>query len=405
MRANPYQVVEGLLIAAFAVGAEGAYIALKAQFRARACARSSRHWPRSTRPDWSADLSITIVTGPEEYLFGEEKALLEVIEGNEPLPRWLPPYLHGLFATDAAAGVGVRGRAGASSDDGGSNPTLVNNVETLANVPPGSAAWRRLVPLARHASVAGHRGVHGRRRRRATGVVEVELGTPLRDVHRRTAGWRPTVAGEGRVLGRVERGAHRRDSSTRRCSYEGFAAVGSGLGVGRVHRLRRHGMHGRGGARCCRGSCRRVVWSVPAVQARQRRDHRCARPDPRRRWHRVATSTVIERAAPRRHRRQPLLPAGARSSSSSRACCACSPRTSPMHLEPGDARRRASTSRCRSSSTSPTASCRVRRAPGPQAARLDLRVSLVIGRLHRCAVSAAGRASRSGARRRGRRTR
>ena len=45
-----------------------------------------------------------LVAGPEEYLFGEEKALLEVIEGNDPMPRWLPPYVHGLFATTPQEG-------------------------------------------------------------------------------------------------------------------------------------------------------------------------------------------------------------------------------------------------------------------------------------------------------------
>jgi NADH:ubiquinone oxidoreductase subunit F (NADH-binding) len=39
------------------------------------------------------DLAIDLVQGRDEYLFGEEKALLEVIEGEDPLPRLFPPYL------------------------------------------------------------------------------------------------------------------------------------------------------------------------------------------------------------------------------------------------------------------------------------------------------------------------
>ena len=52
----------------------------------------------------AGDVPILVVGGPDEYLFGEEKALLEVIEGKPPLPRLLPPYLHGLFATSPQMG-------------------------------------------------------------------------------------------------------------------------------------------------------------------------------------------------------------------------------------------------------------------------------------------------------------
>ena len=47
---------------------------------------------------------VTVVAGPDEYLFGEEKAMLEVVEGKPPLPRLLPPYVHGLFATAPQSG-------------------------------------------------------------------------------------------------------------------------------------------------------------------------------------------------------------------------------------------------------------------------------------------------------------
>jgi len=97
MRTNPYQVIEGLSVAAHTVGAREAFLAVKASFTVEIDALE-----RALREMADAGLisqtPITLVSGPEEYLFGEEKALLEVIEGNDPLPRWLPPYLHGLFA-------------------------------------------------------------------------------------------------------------------------------------------------------------------------------------------------------------------------------------------------------------------------------------------------------------------
>ncbi len=133
LRADPYQVIEGLAIAAFAVDSREVFIALKASFE-RERARVLQAVTDMEQAGMLGELSVTLVAGPEEYLFGEEKALLEVIEGNEPLPRWLPPYIHGLFATAPQLGwsahepeVGHRGRHE-------SNPTLVNNVETLANV-------------------------------------------------------------------------------------------------------------------------------------------------------------------------------------------------------------------------------------------------------------------------------
>jgi len=59
---------------------------------------------------------VSIVEGPDDYLYGEEKALLEVIEGRDPLPRLLPPYELGLFATDSPIGweAGSRPVAGDS---------------------------------------------------------------------------------------------------------------------------------------------------------------------------------------------------------------------------------------------------------------------------------------------------
>ena len=54
---------------------------------------------------WWPDVEVSLVGGPEEYLFGEEKALLEVIEGEDPLPRQFPPYVYGLFTTSPTNGL------------------------------------------------------------------------------------------------------------------------------------------------------------------------------------------------------------------------------------------------------------------------------------------------------------
>lgn len=128
LRDDPYLVVEGTAIAAFAVGADGAFIALKRAFEPEVAALE-RAIGELRAHGLLGPVPLELVAGPEDYLFGEEKALLEVIEGKPPLPRILPPYQVGLFAAQRSP-----------------NPTVVNNVETLANVPlimRHGAAWFR----------------------------------------------------------------------------------------------------------------------------------------------------------------------------------------------------------------------------------------------------------------------
>src|SRR5690242_15264285 len=226
MRNDPYQIVEGIAIAAAVTGARGAYIGLKASFEPERDAMT-RAVVEMERAGLLDDLTVTIVAGPEEYPFGEEKALLEVIEGNDPLPRWLPPYLHGLFATSPQLGWEARGAG--TSDEARSNPTLVNNVETLAcvtNVLAGGADWFRSLgtPASTGNVVCTVTGDVER-----AGVVEVELGTPMTEVLGHfgapRAGRRVKAVLSG-ASNPVLTGAHL-DAPV---SYEGLAAAGSGLG-------------------------------------------------------------------------------------------------------------------------------------------------------------------------------
>jgi NADH-quinone oxidoreductase subunit F len=214
VRHNPYQVIEGLAIAASVIGAERAFIAIK-----RAFGREIRVLRRAIAEMRGSDMlgpvPIEIVPGPDEYLFGEEKALLEVIEGNEPLPRILPPYQVGLFARQGSA-----------------NPTVVNNVETLANVPhvlsrgpewfrsfgtetsPGTMVFTLCGDVLR------------------PGVYELPLGLPLRTLLYEIGGGSP----EGRALKAVFPGASNAVLSPGQfdtpMDFDSMRAVGSGLGSG-----------------------------------------------------------------------------------------------------------------------------------------------------------------------------
>jgi NADH:ubiquinone oxidoreductase subunit F (NADH-binding) len=230
LRANPYQVVEGLLIAAFAVGAEEAFICLKASFE-RELEAVTRAVQELQTAGYCSECTVNIVAGPDEYLFGEEKAMLEVIEGKPPLPRWFPPYEHGLFAGGPQEGwESIRGSA-ARPRGAGPNPTLVNNVETLANVPhilARGADWFRSMGTAESPGTVVTTVVGDVV---APDVGEVELGTSLRDVI--------DAVGSGPLPGRTVKAVFSgvanpvvtADQLDVAVSYEGFDAIGSGMGA------------------------------------------------------------------------------------------------------------------------------------------------------------------------------
>ncbi len=115
---EPYAFLEGICIALHASGAERAHIGIKAKFTGPV-QRLSEALGEIGDAAWPGADRIDIVTGPDEYLFGEETAMLEVIEGKLPMPRIVKPFEAGLGATTTRP-----------------NPTIVNNVETLSH-----AAW------------------------------------------------------------------------------------------------------------------------------------------------------------------------------------------------------------------------------------------------------------------------
>jgi NADH:ubiquinone oxidoreductase subunit F (NADH-binding) len=231
LRHDPFRVLEGLAIASWAVGADRAYIATKASYE-REAERLAAALDEVHTAGFFADLQITLVLGPDEYLFGEEKALLEVIEGNDPLPRLLPPYEHGLFATDVQTGwqaVDAPSGAGQGGGRGQPNPTLVNNVETLAHVPRivlDGADWFRSMGTAESPGTTIATVVGDVQR---PFVGEVELGTPLRALIDRAGGPLPGRTLQAAFSG-VSNAVITPDHFDAPVSYEGMAAAGSGLG-------------------------------------------------------------------------------------------------------------------------------------------------------------------------------
>jgi NADH-quinone oxidoreductase subunit F len=215
LRHNPYQVVEGALIAAHAVHADRVIIALKHSFtteveRTRAAIaemRAAQVLPTS--------IACSDFEGPDEYLYGEETALLETIDGRGPFPRVVPPYRVGLLGDDTHHRVGV-------------GPALVNNLETIANIPSivaHGAPWFRSIGTADSpgtvvCTVTGDVNRHG--------VGEVAMGTPLWHVLE-TIGSGP-VAPVKAVISGVANPILRGDQLDVPVSHEGMRSVGGGLG-------------------------------------------------------------------------------------------------------------------------------------------------------------------------------
>jgi NADH-quinone oxidoreductase subunit F len=230
MRANPYAVVEGVAIAAFAVGAERAFVAVKERFEPEIAALAQAVEELSAAGAIGT-VPIQVVLGPDHYLYGEETGLLQVVEGEAPLPRNVPPYMHGLFATTPTAGWTAVPGSGVSTVFPASNPTLVNNVETLATVTQVLARgpeWHRSMGTERSPGFVVATVVGDVLR---PGVGEVELGTPLGEVIDRVGGGLPPGRTVKAVLSGVSNPVVTGDQLDVPCSYEGMEAIGTGLGA------------------------------------------------------------------------------------------------------------------------------------------------------------------------------
>jgi NADH:ubiquinone oxidoreductase subunit F (NADH-binding) len=230
LRANPYIVLEGALIAAHCIGAERVVVATKAKYGPELAALR-RAIGELDAGGWTVGIDLLIVEGPDHYLFGEETALLEVIEGEDPLPRHLPPYHYGLFTTSPQLGwsAGTDDSPGGPSEES-SNPALVNNAETYAHaalVCRHGADWYRSLgtPESPGFSIVTLTGDVQR-----AVVAEVELGQPLDEVILELSGGAQTSRRIKAVLSGVSNPVLASDKIHTAIGYETLAAVGGGMG-------------------------------------------------------------------------------------------------------------------------------------------------------------------------------
>ena len=167
LESNPHQVIEGMIICAYAVGADKAIVYVRAEYplAVKIVTKAIRQAKelRLLGPNIlgsSFDLEIDVFQGSGAFVCGEETALFRSIEGFRGMPRHRPPYpvQKGLW----------------------DQPTVINNVKTLASVPPilnHGAAWYKNIGTENSSgtaifSIVGN-VVHA-------GLVEIPMGVSLR---------------------------------------------------------------------------------------------------------------------------------------------------------------------------------------------------------------------------------
>ena len=169
MERDPHLLIEGMIIGAYAIGAGIAYVFLRGEYfesyRALDAAIRDAHERGYLGTDVFGsgfDLDLRIHSSAGRYICGEETALLNALEGKRAQPRLKPPF---------PPASGAWGR-----------PTIVNNVETLCNVPcivANGAEWYRDLGLTDDAGTKIY-GVSGRVNN--PGLWELPIGTTIREI-------------------------------------------------------------------------------------------------------------------------------------------------------------------------------------------------------------------------------
>jgi NADH-quinone oxidoreductase subunit F len=222
LEGDPFRVLEGLLLACYAVGAEEGFVYVRGEYRP-AYERLAVALEQLAAAGLVGDdilgsgfsCRISLRRGAGAYICGEETALMESIEGRRGFPRLKPP-----FPTTA----GLWGR-----------PTVINNVETLAKVPPivlYGGAWYRGLGTAESAGTKLF-AVSGSVAR--PGVYEVPFGMPLRHlVEDLAGGLRPGRALQAILTGGAAGAFLTPDQLDTPLSFEAFREAGGAVGAGTV---------------------------------------------------------------------------------------------------------------------------------------------------------------------------
>lgn len=220
LESDPHRLIEGIAIAAYGIGASNAIIFMRsgsdhAKNRLQKAIEQARDYGLTGHDIFSSgyNLEITIRIEPGAFVCGEETALINTLEGRRGMPQLKPPYptTSGLFG----------------------KPTVINNVETLMNVPiimQNGPEWFRALgtensPGTKVFAVAG--------KGRLCGVVEVEMGTPVRTILEDIAdGIKEGKEFKAIQLGGASGSFITSDMLDLKVDYEDMRANGIGMGAG-----------------------------------------------------------------------------------------------------------------------------------------------------------------------------
>ncbi len=229
LRRNPYQLIEGLCIAAFAIGAQSAYVGLKAKYT-QEHADLQRALDEMEAAGLTAGIPITIVPGPDSYLFGEETALLQTIQGEPAAPHLFAPYIQGIFASVPNIDWSSMPSGDKSKRMDDPAPTLVNNVESLstaAHILRNGADWFRSMGTQ---ATPGHGICTIVGDVNAPGVQEVEMGTPLGDIIDEVGGGIRPGRSIKAILSGISNPVMTDEFLSVPLCFDAFRAQGSGIG-------------------------------------------------------------------------------------------------------------------------------------------------------------------------------
>jgi len=175
LEGDPHQMIESMIVSGYAIEADVGYIFLRHEYRSaaarlnRAISEASAHGYLGRNILGSGfSFDVHLHTSAGRYICGEETALLNALEGQRPIPRAKPPY---------PQVSGLWGR-----------PTVVQNVETLYNVPHivlRGVQWYRGLSQAKDGGTKLY-GVSGHVKR--PGLWELPMGTPIREILNEHAG-------------------------------------------------------------------------------------------------------------------------------------------------------------------------------------------------------------------------